>query len=117
MEKSLSFFRVFDIAFFVPGILLFAAIWYRFFREISIADIEDSTPRAIAMMTMSLAFIYLLGLICHGFQRAIRELLFGRDSTPVTKKAWFDGLDRTAREERRCTSGICAPPAGTSRSL
>jgi hypothetical protein len=97
MEKSLSFFRVFDIAFFAPGILLFAAIWYRFFPEISIADIEKSTPRAIAVMTVSLAFIYLLGLLCHGFQRAIWELVSRPAS--VTKQAWFDGLDRAAREE------------------
>lgn len=106
MEKSLSFFRVFDIAFFAPGILLFAAIWYRFFREFPFADIGDSTPRAIAVMTVSLAFIYLLGLLCHALQRAIRaiwELLSRRDSamtaTPVTKKSWFEALDRTPREE------------------
>lgn len=98
-------------------ILLFAAIWRHFFPEISIADIEDSTPRAIAVMTVSLAFIYLLGLLCHGFQRAIWELLFRRDSTSVTKKSWFDGLDRTAREELALYFWYCAPSAGTSRSL
>ncbi|MGH8563802.1 MAG: hypothetical protein ACREXW_06795 [Gammaproteobacteria bacterium] len=38
MEKSLSFFRVFDIAFFAPGILLFAAIGYHFFPEIAVAN-------------------------------------------------------------------------------
>ena len=48
MEKSLSFFRVFDIEFFAPGILLFAAIWYHF-PEIPITDIGYSTPRAIAV--------------------------------------------------------------------
>lgn len=91
-------------AFFAPGNLLFAAIWYRFLREIPIADMGGSTPRAIAVVTVSLALIYLLGLLCHEFQRAIWELLFRRASataaaTTAARKSWFEALDRVARKE------------------
>jgi hypothetical protein len=67
MEKRLSFFRVLDIGFFAPGILLFAAIWYHFFPEIAVAnisigEIKDNAPLAIAVMTVSVALIYLFAL-------------------------------------------------------
>ena len=105
MEKSLSFFRVFDIAFFAPGILLFAAIWYHFSPEIAVAnisigEIKDNAPLAIAVMTVSVALIYLFGLLCHALQRVLWEFVFRRFCpTPPTHKSWFQALDRAACEE------------------
>lgn len=61
-------------------------------------------------MTVSVALIYLFGLLCHALQRVLWGFVFRRfcslppppsptSPTAPTDKSWFQALDRAAREE------------------
>jgi FtsH-binding integral membrane protein len=71
MDNSLSFFRVFDLAFFAPGMLLFGAMWYSGCFPIDPLSSHDDTVHGILTGAFAVVSIYVLGLICHGIQRLV----------------------------------------------
>ncbi len=72
MDYSLSFFRVFDLAFFVPGMLLFGAMWYSgCFLPFDALSFHNDTVHGILAGAFAVVFIYVLGLFCHGIQRTV----------------------------------------------
>ena len=91
MDNSLSFFRVFDLAFFAPGMLLFGAIWYSGCFPIDALSSHDDTVHGILTGAFAIVFIYVLGLICHGIQRAVHCLIGIKNigSTP-----WYTNLKK-----------------------
>jgi hypothetical protein len=103
MDNSLSFFRVFDLAFFAPGMLLFGVMWYSGCFPVDALSSHDDTIHGIITGAFAVVFIYVLGLICHGIQRVvrwfIRLLLKNRrsttpDNTESTPSPWFAKLTK-----------------------
>ena len=71
MEKAFSLFRVFDVAFFVPGILLFTTLTWQGWLPTTTRPLTERQG-AIALLA-SVAAIYVLGVTVHGTQRAVSE--------------------------------------------
>ncbi len=63
-EKTLSFFRVFDLAFFAPGTVLFLTFWNLGLLPLEIKSNLATAEGAIAVIS-SVAAIYVIGLSVH----------------------------------------------------
>lgn len=63
-EKTLTFFRVFDLAFFAPGTVLFLAIWKLGLLPLTLKAELKTAEGAVAVIA-SIATIYILGLSVH----------------------------------------------------
>lgn len=113
MDKGLSFFRFFDLAFFAPGTLLFAALWYGKFLHQPVSESGD-TLQGIFTVVFAIVAIYVLGLLCHGVQRLIslavesygiwkeeRRPAPGQSPSQQTpgRKPWYAGLKESSRHE------------------
>lgn len=71
MEKFANFFRVFDVAFFVPG---FAVVGLVFFIGLP-TKLDSLTPNALkvgAIAAIAIVGSYIVGLILHGIARLLR---------------------------------------------
>ena len=74
MNRTLSFFRVFDLAFFAPGGLFLAGLWVLgLFPPTHVMaqsqSLTDATGLIFAIVTLGL--IYVSGLVIHGIQRVL----------------------------------------------
>ena len=125
MEAATSLFRVFDIAFFLPGAVLFLDLWLLGL----IRDCQDRSLRGNVVDALgALVLVYALGLLAHGCARGVRELnqeirnkneptRAGADTTKATGKerwqnpAWYRALDATGRDRLLCyfwyLRGVC----------
>ncbi|MGH8657202.1 MAG: hypothetical protein ACREV4_01575 [Gammaproteobacteria bacterium] len=97
MEKSLSFFRVFDVAFFVPGVLLFGAFWHAGFLLAQCLPGEANTAHQTLTVVLAIVLIYALGLLCHGIQRGLLSVKcikqwLARLPGPPNPDPWFANL-------------------------
>lgn len=97
MEKSLSFFRVFDVAFFVPGVLLFGALWHAGFLLAHCLPGEATTAHQTLTVVLAIVLIYALGLLCHAIQRRLLsvkciEQWLTRLPDPANPEPWFANL-------------------------
>jgi len=105
MQKTLSFFRVFDIAFFAPGIVLFGAIWYGHIAKCHFASQwKDDTVNTVISIMLVIAFIYVLGLLCHSIQRLMQYSLKRTHNNRSNDAAssyspWFMGLEGSTLHE------------------
>lgn len=64
MDKALTFFRVFDLAFFAPGTILLVVGWYLWAPE----SVRPTQPSAVENLITFLAFIaaaFFIGLVIH----------------------------------------------------
>lgn len=92
MDKASLFFRVFDIAFFAPGTVLFLALRQARWLPDGGLDKPLGTAGGTLAVLFAIATIYGLGLICHGVQRWIEpylQRLFGTAPTGPTK-SWYE---------------------------
>jgi len=105
-DKALSFFRLFDLAFFVPGAVVFAAFVYGYVCSASsdVFSFDLTELFGIGAILGSLGAIYLIGMFLHGLQR----LLYGRKSigrlfagarASAGANPWYWHLERGRREE------------------
>src|SRR5262245_22986754 len=91
MDKTATFFRVFDIAFFAPGAVLFAALLRAQYIPKAAVSQELKTIRDILQIVLLVAGVYVLGLICHAVQRGIKTIwrLLSNNSTAAS---WYTRL-------------------------
>jgi hypothetical protein len=90
MDKPLSFFRVFDIAFFAPGMLLFGALWHAGYLPVNGFAQGQDTVHGVLSAAYAIVLIYLLGLICHGIQRGVLWLFRSRKGSK--DPSWYANL-------------------------
>ena len=90
MDKAATLFRVFDIAFFVPGAVVFVALYKaNYLSEISFNAELNKSGGAI-LVVVAVAGVYALGLICHALQRGIEWIYRKFQEKPSPgKKSWF----------------------------
>lgn len=70
VEKALSFFRIFDLAFFLPGFVI-----YRFRElpaELVTKETGEGTAGAVLQIVTLIAACYVLGLLTHAASRALK---------------------------------------------
>lgn len=87
MEKGLSFFGVFDLAFFAPGAVVFWAL----LRVGSISagsmgmpGMPDSTIKSVMTGAAMLLAVYLLGLLLHATQSVVVASARTNSTRPVS---------------------------------
>jgi len=107
-----SFFRLFDIAFFAPGTLLFLALYVAEVLPRNPPSGEKlTTSESIVSLLVAMALIYLLGLLTHGVQSRIvwplgrrwkkegpKEGAEGQGAPGEREPAWFQRLSAEPRE-------------------
>jgi len=72
MDKPLSLFRVFDLAFFAPGGMLLAAIWCAEGGKWPMApNVPSGWPGDVYRLGVALIAAYILGLATQGLQRVL----------------------------------------------
>lgn len=74
MEKTLTFFRVFDLAFFAPGTLLIAC-GYMFFGDPSDLTIELGVAQITIAILGFVAAAFCVGLVVHSATWCLRSLI------------------------------------------
>lgn len=75
MEKNLAFFRLFDVAFFIPGALFFAALWIRGWLKWIVPADADGPSGPVFAVVIAIIGSYMLGLFVHGVQRMVTRLV------------------------------------------
>ena len=78
MDKALSFLRVFDIAFLVPGMALYIVVQrlgYPYSLPIA-GTLKLTSADGILWLVQAIVAVYGLGLICHGIQRLVNEVIW-----------------------------------------
>lgn len=108
MEKALSFFRVFDLAFFVPGAVLYWALhsfgpsWFAAMDPLA-TKLEIGTVQGIFGVVVAIGLVYFLGLLTHAVQRLIDLLIWvSRKETQANiadEPAWYTKLENSPRAE------------------
>lgn len=83
MERSLTFFRAFDLAFFAPGTALLAATAYLMFPAAFSGQSDLGTTEAVIGVIAFIAATFVTGLVLHSFVWLIRKLLI----KPITKRS------------------------------
>jgi hypothetical protein len=97
MDKAATFFRVFDVAFFAPGVVLFAALLRAGYIPDTVLKINLSTIEGILIIVQAVAGVYILGLICHAIQRIIKTLC---KLLPASdKSSWYTRLTSNSSYE------------------
>jgi hypothetical protein len=113
MEKSLSAFRVFDLAFFAPGAVVFWSLWTSdLLPRLQVSD-ELTTAETAVTVVGFVALVFFLGVICHGVQRLLYDRLrpylpdcsARKDQQEIARRAlgkqpprrWFEKVDRKTR--------------------
>lgn len=98
-EKALSFFRFFDLAFFLPGAMLAGALAWKLGL---LSRFRGSPPGgalgSLVAVLAGLMSIYFLGLVIHAVQRLLNEgpglsRLKCRDLPTAGTSPWFTHLD------------------------
>jgi hypothetical protein len=104
MTSSSTLFRVFDVAFFVPGILLTVGLWCLGFLPFADPLFEGSAAYVVAGLS-SLAAVYAVGLAVHGTFRFVKGIYYWivsrvRHQSKIKWKyvSWFTRCDRELRE-------------------
>lgn len=101
MSQAAMFFRVFDIAFFAPGALLAVMFWRTGFLEA--AGINESMVTKFgdwAAIGLALVLAYVLGLICHGWQRLTTEWVWRcLPKSEATGPTWYDEMPKSKCQE------------------
>jgi hypothetical protein len=105
LEKVLSFFRVFDLAFFAPGAILFWVLHTRSllgeFDPLTREDLSLGELGGAFAGIVTLVFIYLIGICVH----SLRENLPHRNSAVEAKVSealgtpWYLRIEPPARAE------------------
>jgi hypothetical protein len=99
MNKSPTLFRVFDLAFFVPGVLLLSGFWYLKILPAALATALDASDWVISL-GVGLATVYVCGLFTHGVQRVSRKIKSKCRPDPKSPaRSWFQELSESSREE------------------
>jgi len=98
----LSFFRVFDLAFFLPGGLLCAT-----FSQTELWPYANAWPAKLesvggaCYLVGAVGGAFVSGLFVHVIQRKLAELAIVKRlvERPASQNAWYDNLSTTARGE------------------
>jgi hypothetical protein len=105
MDKALSFFRLFDLAFFLPGGVLFwglALVWPSLWPSTNSQE-PLSTVGGIGRIVAAIAGIYMLGLITHGLSRCLRTfVLTVRAAKPAKAEpspSWYQNMPASSRAD------------------
>jgi hypothetical protein len=107
MEKAPSFFRVFDLAFFAPGAVLYWVLHTHGYMEefdplATTAKLADVS--GLVAILSAIVLIYLLGVIVQA-SRELVQWIFPRiwewaSSAPNTSgSSWYQGLAAEAKDE------------------
>lgn len=106
MDKVTSLFRVFDVAFFAPGAVLFYACHKAKFFTFTSDSVELSKASGLEAVAIGLALIYTCGLICHATQRAVLRGLkkIGKNTSAAVEEknsgaAWYSHLVPERRQD------------------
>jgi hypothetical protein len=106
MEKVLSFFRVFDLAFFAPGAVLYWVLHTEGYMkefdplatEAKLADVSG-----LVAILSAIVLIYLLGVIVHAARDllgCIPKIWDWASLTPAASgSSWYQGLGDEAKDE------------------
>lgn len=101
MESALSLFRVFDVAFFAPGGVLFFALLS---CDLIAPGQFDTSLGSVGKIGLTVVLIYVLGVVCHASHRALAGL-FKRCGFKDAARSeadhgpWYSGLARKRRED------------------
>lgn len=105
MDRALSFFRIFDLAFFAPGGVLFLSLLpaLRLLHP-SYGTVELGTTKGLLLVVLALGMIYVLGLLTHALQRLVRFTLKRcnsrqRGSEPFDLPSWYQLVSEDTRED------------------
>jgi len=86
MKSSLSFFRVFDIAFFAPGLVLVWALGKTF----GFPQSRGLTTAGGAVdLVFFLGFVYVLGLAAHAVARIVKFIVKVLSAVEVKAVPWY----------------------------
>ncbi len=120
MDKALSFFRVFDLAFFAPGVVVALALWHCDWlpAEFVVAARQGITTGTGLMAVLAgVAMTFILGLLCHAILRLVgcvvdkccpnllgplklKKSSDASQSAPESaSKRWYFSLPETARTD------------------
>lgn len=102
MEKVLSFFRVFDLAFFAPGAVLLWGLhstgWLGDVDPLK-TNAAVTTVEGLTAILLTIGFIYVLGLLAHGVQSLLNPLPRARSRVQGTELSWFQHLKDETRAD------------------
>jgi hypothetical protein len=93
MDNSLSFFRVFDLAFFAPGTLLFGVMWYTSCLPYAFSS-QGDTAHGVLTGAIAVVLIYVLGVICHGIQRGVLWIFWLPRKKQEEAPPWYINLKK-----------------------
>jgi len=96
MEKAFNFFRVFDLAFFVPGALFLAGLVGSGVLKANGVSSHVSTPKAanvLALIVSAILGSFLLGLLCHAVYRLVDYVVWRVRGRPVDD-TWYNVLQK-----------------------
>lgn len=88
VEKSLTFFKVFDLAFFAPGAVLFTAVYVYGFVPIPGFNKEVTNVAGIVALLLTLASIFIAGLLVHGVVFGLVRPLLQRKAKRRQGEGW-----------------------------
>jgi len=102
MNNMLSFFKMFDLAFFVPGVVLFGVLKMAGVFPEDMLKVDLDTVEGVVLLVGSLVMTYGLGLIVHGVNDFIETTwsvgksigMSGKNgavvrSLPLSRQPWF----------------------------
>ncbi len=95
MDKVFSMFRVFDIAFFAPGIFL-CYILTKYTGVLSFfgqTNLELKTTEGLFQLVMQFGIVFVMGLCIHGMQRIITGKFKLPRGRAGTKQSWYLELE------------------------
>jgi hypothetical protein len=97
MDKASSLFRVFDLAFFLPGAVLLVAAWR---AGILPHGAEPGVRADVVDAVAAIGSVYVIGLCCHALARAVAWgsylLAGGAHATPGLP--WYRTVDENSRD-------------------
>jgi hypothetical protein len=97
MPNAMSFFRVFDLAFFAPGALLLVGLYFAEMIQVPSAWAEGkvSTVSGLTALVAAVGGAYLLGLLLHGVGEIfgwVIKRVHGEGLSTKAKRSWYQAL-------------------------
>lgn len=83
VESGMTFFRVFDIAFFAPGTLLAGVCLWRWKDTVPGLASPLNSTEGVLLVFSAISLVYTLGLVVHSISWQIYQLLNKKEKTPL----------------------------------
>lgn len=102
MDRAFGFFRVFDVAFFVPGLIIVASVTFTFGLWEKIGQNPPSTVTEVAIGLVLLVCCFVVGIITHGIGQLIKLAIDKLPCSPkqdITGDEWYTHISNGKRDD------------------